>query len=108
MGRAADGASTALYVPEHQPPVTGAVIGRDGVLWVRREHENGPAVTWDVLSGDGVRIMSMRLPREFSALRGERDAIWGVERDANDLPRIVRYRTRDGGRLFRLGTSGTS
>jgi hypothetical protein len=81
----------ALFVPDFMTPVTAAVAGEDGTLWLRREDARGPA-EYDVIDPDGRargRITSERNAR-LRWVSG--DVAWGEELDADDVPVLVRYR----------------
>jgi hypothetical protein len=88
----------ALYLPSHLPPITGAVIGQDGTIWLRREDLGNESVEWLVLGEDGAVLGALRAPRGLQILRAERGSIWGVEQDELDVPYVVKYRVEEGGR----------
>lgn len=83
-----------LYLPDHLPPVSDAVLGRDGTIWLRREAQGGDAVDWLVLDYHGEPIGTVALPSRLTVMAADRDAVWGVEMDDLDVPYIVRYAVR--------------
>lgn len=82
----------ALHVPEFEPPVSRLVTGRDGTVWVQRFYAGGSTATWDLVSDDGRVLGSVQLPASVGLLAGERAQAWGVVKDADDVPVVVRYR----------------
>lgn len=74
------------------PPVTEAVAGVDGSIWLRREDTGVSQVGWDVYSPDGTLVGRMSLPRPSTVLRASREELWIVEPDELDVPFVVHYR----------------
>ena len=72
-----------LYLPSHLPPITGAVIGQDGTIWLRREDLGEESVEWLVLGEDGAVLGALRAPRGLQILRAERGSIWGWSRTSS-------------------------
>lgn len=83
-------------LPPTFPPVSAIVAAQDGTIWLRREEVPGDSVAWNVLDRDGRMIGALRLPsgQEVVAARG--DIMAAVERDAFDVPYVVRYRLSRG------------
>jgi hypothetical protein len=82
----------SLRVPRYMAPVSNALIGSDGRVWLRRE-AIGPMVRWEVVSTDLQRVLtSFFLPASADARVAEADRIWVVERDEFDVPYVTRYR----------------
>ena len=73
----------ALYLPSHLPPITGAVIGQDGTISLRREDLGEESVEWLVLGEDGAVLGALRAPRGLQILRAERGSIWGWSRTSS-------------------------
>jgi hypothetical protein len=81
----------ALYVPSHRAPITAALAGEDGTLWLRWG-EDTRAGTYTVIGPDG-RVRGEVAAAPSIHLRWvSRDLAWGAELDANDVPTLVRYR----------------
>jgi hypothetical protein len=78
-------------VPKHYAPVTAALVGVDGSLWLEQD-DHGVAVTYVVLNRDGARRFSVRLGRHQELLAASLDRVWISELDADDVPSLVRYR----------------
>ena len=89
--RAAELARGNLHVPAHFPPVTRAVVGRDGTIWLRREGSDPQSAEWLVLDPGGEPIGRVTLPARTTVAVAERGRFWGWELDDLDVPYIVRY-----------------
>lgn len=74
------------------PPVSEAVPGSDGSVWVRREDDGGDLLRWNAFSADGQSIGRVDLPRNWTVLRASASELWVVEPDDLDVPFVVRYR----------------
>lgn len=72
------------------PPVTAVTVGNDGTTWLAREREDGER-EWLVLDDSGSAIGRLRLPRGGGVRFASRTECWVVERDALDIPYVVRY-----------------
>lgn len=72
------------------PPVTAVTVGSDGTTWLAREREDGDR-EWLVLDGTGSAIGRFRLPRSGGVRFANLTECWVVERDALDIPYVVRY-----------------
>ncbi len=59
----------ALFIPATLPPVTGAVIGDDGVAWIRREVTIAGTVQWEVYDPSGELLGTVDLPTADVVLR---------------------------------------
>lgn len=92
----ADRLRDALYVPRYHPPVTGAGVGRDGSLALRRELEPYGPSTWVLVDPEGVPVVRFRTPEHARLLEAHRDRLWLAEIDREiGLPYLVRYRIED-------------
>jgi hypothetical protein len=80
----------ALPVPVSQPPVTKVLVARDGAVWLRGR-DDARGATWTILGPHGEPTGSIReRPNsQFIAIDG---GLWVIERDADDVESIVRYR----------------
>ncbi|MFW6078595.1 MAG: hypothetical protein ACODAE_03180 [Gemmatimonadota bacterium] len=83
-------AREALYRPDHYPPVSGVLLGRDGTIWLQRENLPGDSVDWSILAPDGEPVGALTAPKRLTVLAGDRRSVWGMERDDLDVPHIVR------------------
>jgi hypothetical protein len=83
----------ALYLPAFHPPVTALAVGRDGVIWLRRENPD-PArpVIWEAYSPAGELRRAVSAPADLRIMRAAADQVWGVEPTDLDVPVVVRYR----------------
>jgi hypothetical protein len=80
----------ALFVPAYSPPVSAALAGEDGTLWLRGV--DASATEYTVIGADGTvvarAVTSRRVHLKWAAGR----TAWGEELDNNDVPILVRYR----------------
>jgi hypothetical protein len=89
----------AIFVPEHMPASFAAHIGRDGSVWVGLAGPDPDASRWLVLRANGDILGELTLPSRFVVLYATEASVWGMERDAMDVPYIVQYAVRGGGEL---------
>jgi hypothetical protein len=100
-------------IPEAKAPLTGVTVTRDGNIWVRvaarsvripddelaprREkgapvrHYRSPPV-YEVFAPTGRFLGRVPLPPRTTLIQADGDFVWGIMRDADDLPSIVRFR----------------
>lgn len=76
--------------PRFRPPVTEALAGSDGSVWMRREDE-GSEASWQILDESLREVGRVRLPADLAVKAVGRNVVYGVELDAFDVPTIVRY-----------------
>ena len=76
------------------PPVTEAVAGSDGSVWLQREDTGLDELGWDVYSLDGTLVAKISLPRSTTILRASLQDLWVVEPDELNVPFVVHYRVR--------------
>jgi hypothetical protein len=84
-----------ITYPASLPPVKRLVLGRDATVWIELE-DNAAPHTWQVLDPHGEEVGRVTLPEAFRLMTADRDRIWGLERDADDLESIVTYRLQAG------------
>lgn len=84
----------ALYKPRHLPPVTAAIVGQDGSLWVKRETSVDSAVIWDVHDKAGVSRHALSLPAACTLLAATASRVWCVQPDDDGVPKVIGYRIR--------------
>ncbi len=85
----------AVPIPLSTNPVTGLLVDRDGTVWLRgREGPSG--ASWTVIDPRGNPAATVRQPANarFIALDG---GLWSVERNADSVESLVRYRIVAGG-----------
>jgi hypothetical protein len=87
-----DGIREALTERRFHPSVTGLEAGSDGSIWIRREEASTDSVRWEVFSRAGTLRGAIRLPVDVDLLLVSLDEIWAVEKDALDVPFLVRMR----------------
>jgi hypothetical protein len=100
-------------IPTTKPPLSGVMIARDGTIWVRvatpseripedelaPPRENGPPVrrhrapiTYEVFGPDGRFLGRVPMPPRTSIVQADGNLAWGITRDTDDLPAVVRFR----------------
>lgn len=86
-------------LPERWPAARGLLADAEGRLWVGLHTPAGEPREWAVFTDRGRYLGSVFVPRavELHAVRGQR--LYGVEKDADDVPHVVIYRmdARPGG-----------
>jgi len=111
---------TGPEIPEAKAPLTGLMIARDGNIWARVaapseripddelsaqqvpsvkrgavtapvRHYRTPAV-YEVFAPSGRFLGRVPLPPKTTLIQADGDFLWGISRDADDLPAIVRFR----------------
>lgn len=80
-----------LYVPEFHPPVSAAVSGLDGSLWLRRERTEEDTAVWEVLDPSGARVAMTRLPANARVMQADLTHAWAQVWDELGVPYLVRY-----------------
>ncbi|MGQ0767022.1 MAG: 6-bladed beta-propeller [Gemmatimonadota bacterium] len=81
----------AAFTPNYRAPVSSAFAAADGTLWLRRE-EDRPNVEYWVIAPDGTLAGSVTIARNITLSAASASSVWGVESDADDVQRVVRYR----------------
>ncbi|MCY3599064.1 MAG: 6-bladed beta-propeller [Gemmatimonadetes bacterium] len=71
------------------PPVASVEVGNDGTTWLAGLREENGDREWLVLDGSGSAIGRLRPPGGI--LFADLTECWVVERDALDIPYVVRY-----------------
>ncbi len=82
-----------LIVPEIMPPLARVYVSSSGSV-VLQLQPGGPTIRYVALNARGDSVGTFTLPRSFEARLAVEGALWGVERDEDDVPTIVRYRYR--------------
>ena len=72
------------------PPVTAVTAGSDGTTWIAGPDRGGEK-WWLVLDTSGAPIGRFRLPASSRVAHANQREAWVVERDALDIPYVVRY-----------------
>lgn len=100
-------------IPKTKPPIRLLHIARDGRIWVAvstpsqriPDAERGPVqegrqapplyrdrTAYEVFSPQGVFLGHVQLPGSGQFMEADGDKLWVLERNADDLPGVVRYR----------------
>lgn len=79
-------------IPEAYPPVWGAVIARNGYLWLRREDVRSDTQKWEVFDREGDRLAVVNVPGTVREVTAEH--VYVTRRDDLDVSYVVRYRIR--------------
>jgi len=72
------------------PPVTRVELGSDGTTWLAGVQQDDER-DWIVLDQSGSSIGRFQLPATSRVAYANRTECWVVERDALDIPYVVRY-----------------
>ncbi|MCZ0935862.1 MAG: hypothetical protein OXJ54_11835 [Gemmatimonadetes bacterium] len=89
--RAFGRALRAFYEQQrYMPPVTSLTTGDDGTVWVAGPDDDGER-WWQVLDASGSSVGRFRLPVTSRVASANLTEAWVVERDALDIPYVVRY-----------------
>jgi len=77
------------------PPLTSIFVLRDGTVWIRPRPAAGETTArWDVFSSNGVRLGRAQLPLGARVYDGARDWVLLVEKNADDVPTVVKYKVQ--------------
>lgn len=100
-------------IPRVKAPIAGLHIARDGRIWVAvsmpsdriPDAERGPVregrpapplyrdrTAYEVFSPSGVFLGRVQMPGSAVFMEADGDKLWVLERDADDMPGVVRYR----------------
>jgi len=82
----------ATDLPPFAPPISLALTGTDGTLWLRTDDDGSPTFRWIVLSADGSPRAALDLPRRLTLHWMSGDVVFAVDRDELDIPWLVRLR----------------
>ena len=79
-------------LPERWPAARGLLADPEGRLWIGLNSPAGEPREWAAFTDRGRYLGSVFLPRrmELHAVRGQH--LYGVEKDADDVPHVVIYR----------------
>jgi hypothetical protein len=84
-----------LYLPDFQPPVTSFAMAPDGGYWLRREEFPRGAHEYLILDSRLMPVAILEQPRAvIRILSVGHDDFWALEKDAFDVPYLVRYAIR--------------
>jgi hypothetical protein len=84
----------SLHAPTTYVPVSDVIVGTDGSAWIARERRIvGPTIPlrYDIIDAKGRLIGSLTLPHPGKIAAATSHVIWIIEKDADDVPMIVRY-----------------
>ena len=97
-GPAAAGLRRAMTLPPYQPPIVEGRVGADEVLWLRLHDESPDRDRWIMLEPDGRVRGVLAVPRGARIHWSSGETAWAAVSDEFDVPWLVRYRLRSGGR----------
>lgn len=72
-------------------PVTAVVLGLDDSIWLQM-HETTAGVPCTLLDDRGQPMLTVVLPRRTELVQAGRGVVWAIQRSADDVPSVVRYR----------------
>ncbi|MDH3733476.1 MAG: hypothetical protein OEU54_08070 [Gemmatimonadota bacterium] len=93
--RAAEAYRGSMVIPEHTPPLTRVVIGRDGSIWLELADNDDTANHWLLLDSSGELHGQVSLPERFFVRYATLEEVWGMELDELDIPYLVLYTLED-------------
>lgn len=100
-------------IPEAKAPLAGLTISRDGNIWARvampseripdaelpQRRENAPPprrfrspAEYEVFAPSGQFLGRVAMPPRTTFIQANGESVWGIARDADDLPAVVRFR----------------
>lgn len=85
----------ALYTPAYLPPAGDLLVSLDGGMWIRREPRGDDWQRWDIADSFAEPGRTICFPANFELMFVGRGHAFGVERDAFDVPFVVRYVLKD-------------
>jgi hypothetical protein len=77
-----------IVVPQYIPEIEAAFLGRDGSVWLRRHTSN----EWIIVSPSGAVAGRVQVPADVRVTQVSMDQLWGITRDADGLPIVIRYK----------------
>jgi len=83
---------SATQLPPHHVPVQSPVVVGDGSIWVRIEPNVPSRNRWLLFRLDGQVLGTLSIPLGAFPRWSHNGEIWLMERDALDVPWLVRYR----------------
>jgi hypothetical protein len=94
MNITADEVRAGMKIPKAYYPVQKALLAMDGTLWLRGAAANGQ-YRWMLVSPAGRVVETLVVPAttEIEWVDG---SIWGVTRDSDDVPSVVRLKRTSG------------
>jgi len=93
MGFSSADIRAAVVLPEFVPPVTKAIAGADGSVWLRRTLASSDHSVWWVLDRRGRLEGQVTLPARVEILYATRRSLW-ARTDERNSPTLVRYSIR--------------
>jgi hypothetical protein len=87
-----DGLRESLSERTFHPPVSAAVAGIDGSVWIRREELPGDSVTWQVFDRDAEPVGEVAAPKALQVMLPSVASVWAVEQNELEVPFVIRMR----------------
>jgi hypothetical protein len=79
------------HIPPVFPPLANIIIGNDGTVWIQmRDTDAGRP--YRIVSGNGEPVGELVLDRTRTVAAVTASSVWVLERDADDVQSIVRFR----------------
>jgi hypothetical protein len=85
--------AAAPLTPRVYRPVENMILGQDNTTWLQMRPV-GDSKELIALNAKGDPILSVRIPLNADVWEASPTKLWVVEKDADDLPSVVRYRIR--------------
>jgi hypothetical protein len=90
LPRQAEAYRARAEVPSIYPPLEGVVVGQDSTVWLRLR-DTCQGRPYLVLDPNGEPLAMMLVLRNVVIASASREAVWTLERDAQDVQSVVRY-----------------
>ena len=82
----------AVYQPRFRPPVTEALLGLDGSVWLRREFSYAPIARWTIIAPSGETVGDIGIPASHTVHAADERHVWTTITDEDDVPLVIRHR----------------
>lgn len=89
--------ATLPSLPAHYPPLTGAIMGSDGVVWLGVRGDSG-TTAWVRLNHDGKDGGRIVLPPKTRLVAADGRTLWAESLDDDDIPSLVKFRIQGSSR----------
>lgn len=87
----------AMTMPRWAGPVHDVLVGDDGTIWLGIQEQFGlPTHRYNIFDATGKIVATVVPPSNVRPWVVSKDQMWGVDRDADGLESVVRYRVERG------------
>ena len=83
----------AVYRPQWLRPIGTIQLAKDGRIWIKQRTPRGTVTQWTILNPDFSTFGNIAIPDDRGyLLDADKDFVWLVEYDEEDVPQLVRAR----------------